>query len=118
MNIELRKHQLHRAQWTILYYLYQKESATNVEISLYQGVEKPTITRTMASLEELGYIEQTMGKDKREKRMKLTALGLNVYKNVRKTIDQFEEEILSGISEDEQLETIRILETIRNNIME
>lgn len=100
-----------------MYYLYHHNSATNVEISLYQGVEKPTITRTMASLEELGYIEQIPGKDKREKRMKLTTLGHKVYKSVRVTIDQYEENILKGISEEEQLETIRILEEIRNNIM-
>ncbi|WP_337445651.1 MarR family transcriptional regulator [Ornithinibacillus scapharcae] len=117
LNIELKKHQLHRAQWTILYYLYHQESATNVEISLYQGVEKPTITRTMASLEELGYVEQTTGNDKREKRMKLTTLGLEVYERVRLTIDQYEEDILSGVSEEEQLEIIRILGEIRNNIM-
>jgi MarR family transcriptional regulator, transcriptional regulator for hemolysin len=117
LNIELNKHQLHRAQWTILYYLYNNGSSTNVEISQYQGVEKPTITRTMASLEELGYVEQMPGKDKREKRMQLTEPGRALYENVRVTIDYFEQEILDGISEEEQLEIIRVMEKIRNNIM-
>ncbi|MFS0671619.1 MarR family transcriptional regulator [Ornithinibacillus sp. 179-J 7C1 HS] len=117
LNIELNKHQLHRAQWTILYYLYNYGAATNVEISHYQGVEKPTITRTMARLEKLGYVEQKPGKDKREKRMQLTKPGQEIYQEVRKTIDQFEEEMLNGISEEEQLETIQILEEIRKNIM-
>lgn len=53
LNEQLNKHQLHRAQWTVLYYLYNNGSATNVEISHYQGVEKPTITRTVSRLEEL-----------------------------------------------------------------
>ncbi|MEN2467689.1 MarR family transcriptional regulator [Ornithinibacillus sp. FSL M8-0202] len=117
LNTELNKHQLHRAQWTILYYLFHHGSATNVEISHYQGVEKPTVTRTMASLENLGYVEQQPSKDKREKRMQLTNLGQKVYQEVRVTIDQYEEEVLSGISEEEQLETIRILQEIRQNIM-
>lgn len=117
LNIELNKHQLHRAQWTILYYLFHHGSATNVEISQYQGVEKPTVTRTMTSLENLGYVEQQPSKDKREKRMQLTKQGQEVYQEVRITIDQYEEEVLTGISEEEQLETIRILQEIRHNIM-
>lgn len=36
---------------------------------------KPTITRTIARLEELGYVEHVPSKDKREKRMQLTELG-------------------------------------------
>ncbi|MBC5638071.1 MarR family transcriptional regulator [Ornithinibacillus sp. BX22] len=117
LNTELNKHQLHRAQWTILYYLFHQGSATNVEISQYQGVEKPTVTRTMTSLENLGYVEHQPSKDKREKRMQLTKLGQKVYQEVRVTIDQYEEEVLTGISEEEQLETIRILQEIRQNIM-
>lgn len=118
LNVQLNKHDLHRAQWTILYYLYNHGAATNVEISHYQGVEKPTTTRTINRLEELGYVELSKGKDKREKRMQLTELGIAVYENVRVTIDQFEQEILNGLSEEEQLETIRIMKKIRNNLNE
>ncbi|MEN1970378.1 MarR family transcriptional regulator [Lentibacillus sp. N15] len=116
LNVQLNKHNLHRAQWTILYYLYNNGPTTLVEISNYQGVEKPTTTRTFARLEELGYVEQMPGKDKREKRMRLTEHGRNIYEHVRVTIDQFEEENLKGISEEEQLKTIQIMEEIRNNI--
>ncbi|WP_373894129.1 MarR family winged helix-turn-helix transcriptional regulator [Virgibacillus sp. CBA3643] len=116
LNIELNKHNLHRAQWTILYYLYNFGEATNIEISHYQGVEKPTITRTLASLEKLGYVNQVKGKDKREKRMQLTETGRNIYEHVRVTVDELEADILQGISEAEQLETIRIMETMRSNI--
>jgi MarR family transcriptional regulator, transcriptional regulator for hemolysin len=116
LNLHLSKHQLHRAQWTILYYLFNYGPSTQVEIANYQGVEKPTITRTFARLEELGYVEQIPGKDKREKRMHLTQLGRDLYNKVRVSIDEYEEEILKGISEEQQLEAIRIMEEIRNNI--
>jgi MarR family transcriptional regulator, transcriptional regulator for hemolysin len=118
LNIQLGKHHLYRAQWTILYYLSNYGSATLVELSNYQSVEKPTVTRTINRLEELGYVEHVPSNDKREKRMKLTELGTNVYKDVRVTIDQFEQDLLKGISEEEQLEAIRIMEEIRNNIIE
>ncbi|WHX64654.1 MarR family winged helix-turn-helix transcriptional regulator [Peribacillus frigoritolerans] len=117
LNIQLNKHDLHRAQWSILYYLNNYGSATLVELANYQGVEKPTITRTIARLEELGYVEHVPSKDKREKRMQLTELGKKVYSEVRVTIDQYEQEILKGITEEEQLTAIRIMGEIRNNII-
>jgi DNA-binding MarR family transcriptional regulator len=117
LNIQLNKHDLHRAQWSILYYLNNYGSATLVELANYQSVEKPTITRTIARLEELGYVEHVPSKDKREKRMRLTELGKKVYSEVRVTIDQYEQEILQGITEEEQLAAIRIMSEIRNNII-
>lgn len=100
-----------------MYYLYNYGAATNVGISHYQGVEKPTITRNVNRLEELGYLEQVKGKDKREKRIQLTKFGITIYEDVRVTIDQFEQEILGGITEEEQLKMIRMMKEIRNNIM-
>lgn len=118
LNIQLANHHLYRAQWSILHYLSNNGSATLVELSNYQYVEKPTVTRTINRLEELGYVEHVPSKDKREKRMQLTELGTKVYKDVRVTIDQFEQDILKGITEEEQLEAIRIMGQIRNNIIE
>lgn len=118
LNIELAKHQLQRAQWTILYYLFNTGPATLVELSHYQSVEKPTVTRTMNRLEELGYVEQLPSKDKREKRMQLTDIGRKVYTDVRMTIDHFEQSILKGISEEEQSDVIRIMNKIRCNLIE
>lgn len=117
LNIQLNKHDLHRAQWSILHFLINYGSATLVELANYQGVEKPTITRTIARLEELGYVEHVPSKDKREKRMRLTELGKKIYSEVRVTIDQYEQAILKGITEEEQLAAIRIMGEIRNNII-
>lgn len=116
LNTLLSKYNLHRAQWTILYYLYHKGPATNVEISHYQSVEKPTITRSFHNLEDAGYIERAPSKDKREKRMQLTQDGIAVYEKVRVTIDQFEENILKGISKEKQFEAIEIMKQIKTNI--
>ncbi|MGE7186146.1 MarR family winged helix-turn-helix transcriptional regulator [Peribacillus sp. NPDC006672] len=117
LNIQLNKHDLHRAQWSILHYLSNYGSATLVELANYQSVEKPTITRTITRLEELGYVEHVPSKDRREKRMQLTELGSKLYSEVRVTIDQYEQDILKGITEEEQLAAIRIMGEIRNNII-
>ncbi|WP_349654929.1 MarR family transcriptional regulator [Neobacillus sp. 114] len=116
LNTELGKHELHRAQWTIIYYLENFNPATLVELSNYQGVEKPTITRTVGQLEELGYVEHVRGKDKREKRMQLTEAGKQLYQDVRETVDAYEVEILRGISEEDLKTAIRVMDDIRKNI--
>ncbi|URM31083.1 MarR family transcriptional regulator [Cytobacillus firmus] len=118
LNTELSKHQLYRAQWSILYYLNNDGSVTLVELSHYLGVEKPTVTRTIAKLEEMGYLEPVPTKDKREKRMQLTESGRKVYQEIRATIDEFEQEILRGVSEEEQLEGIRLMSLIRKNLLQ
>nr|WP_244933743.1 MarR family transcriptional regulator [Neobacillus mesonae] len=118
LNIELGKHELHRAQWTIIYYLENFGSATLVELSNYQGVEKPTITRTISQLEKLGYVAHVPGEDKRKKRMQLTDTGKQLYQTVRVTVDEYEEEILQGIPEEELKTTITMMEEIRKNIIQ
>jgi len=118
LNILLSQHQIQRAQWTILYYLSLNGSITLVELSNYLSVEKPTVTRTINRLEELGYVEQIPSKDKREKRIQLTEQGKEVYTHVRITIDQFEKDILKGVSEQEQLNAIHLMKEIHNNLIE
>ncbi|ASV66712.1 MarR family transcriptional regulator [Cytobacillus kochii] len=116
LNSLLTKHQLQRAQWTILYYLYHFGPTTLVEIAAYQGVEKPTVTRTINQLEEYGYVEKIPSMDKREKKMKITNEGERIYKKIRIPIDQFEMEILEGITPEEQEECIRIFDSIKSNL--
>lgn len=116
LNSLLAQHDLQRAQWTIFYYLYHFGPTTLVEIATYQGVEKPTVTRTMNQLEELGYVEKIPSTDKREKKMKLTSEGARLYKKIRIPIDQFEREILEGIAPEEQEDCIRIFKSIKSNL--
>ncbi|WP_192892935.1 MarR family winged helix-turn-helix transcriptional regulator [Planococcus salinus] len=117
LNVQLAKHDLYRAQWSVLHYLATNGSATLVELAHYQRVEKPTVTRTVTRLEELNYLEHIPGKDRREKRVRLSPLGESLYKEVRLTVDQFEQEILKGISEKDQLAAIQIMKEIRSNLI-
>jgi len=117
LNALLSKHQIQRAQWTVLFYLAKYESVTLVELSHYLGVEKPTTTRTVHRLQDQGYIEQMTSSDKREKRMRLTKSGEKVYNDIRLSVDQFEQKILQGINEEELTGAIEVLEQIRSNLL-
>lgn len=117
LNEILNENNLHRAQWTILYYLYHQGPATSVMIATYLNVEKPTVARAFKSLKTQRYVETIVGKDRREKLMQLTDLGKETYENVRIRIDAFEQEILSGVTKAEQETMIETMNMIRNNIM-
>ncbi len=99
LNEQLSNINLYHSQWSVIYYLNMTETATLVEISNYFDVEKPTITRTVNRLEELGLIEQIPGKNKRERRIQLTDAGVQKYIEGQKIVDEFEYKIMNDIPE-------------------
>ncbi len=116
LNGLLEKYQLHRSQWAVLDIIHHSGSVTLVEISKHQRVEKPTITRTVSRLEELGLVEHIPGKDKREKRMVLTEEGLQLFNEIRLDLDNLERQHLDGVSSEEILAVTRTLGMVRENI--
>lgn len=116
LNEQLSQINIYHAQWSFIYYLHNAETATLVEISNYFNVEKPTITRTVNRLEELGLIEQIPGKDKRERRIKLTDSGKCMYLDGKKIVDEFEGNLMKDISEADRETTRRILLQLQKNL--
>lgn len=116
LNEQLAQIKIHQAQWAIIYYLHNVGKATLVSISHYFDVEKPTITRTVNRLEELGLVEQIPGKDRRERRIQLTDVGFLVYKEAFKIVDQFEKSLMKNISEKDYETTRQTLLQLQKNI--
>ncbi|MGG3280608.1 MarR family winged helix-turn-helix transcriptional regulator [Paenibacillus solani] len=117
LNRMLEDYNLYYAQWSIMYYLDVYQSMTLVELSKMLYVEKPTVTRTVNALIKLDYVEQIAVRDKREKRIQLSKKGVRVVQEVRKVFDQYEQEIMTGISNEDQATVIRVMETVRDNII-
>ncbi len=118
LNKKLEEYNLFTSQWSILFYINKYENITLVEIAKHLYVERPTITRAVLKLEELQYIEQIPGNNRREKRIQLTSLGQKVYDDIRKTMDVYQHQVLTGVSEEELKNMIQLMETIRLNIVE
>lgn len=116
LNEHLAKVDLFHSQWMIIYYLKEYGSATLVEISNYLDVEKPTVTRTVNRLEERKLIEQIPGKDKRERRIQLTGLGEETYLKARKAVDEFELQLIDGLSEEDWEATLRTLKFLKEKL--
>ncbi|MCV4235177.1 MarR family transcriptional regulator [Virgibacillus sp. LDC1] len=117
LNRKLEDYNLYYAQWSIMYYLDVYQSMTLVELSKMLYVEKPTVTRTVNALIKLDYVEQIPVRDKREKRIQLSKTGAGVVQQVRKVFDQYEQEIMEGVSTEDQATVIRVMETVRDNII-
>ncbi len=116
LNEQLSNINLYHSQWSVIYYLNMTETATLVEISNYFDVEKPTITRTVNRLEELGLIEQIPGKNKRERRIQLTDAGVQKYIEGQKIVDEFEYKIMNDIPEADREKTRQTLLQLQKNI--
>ncbi|MGD6941183.1 MarR family winged helix-turn-helix transcriptional regulator [Cytobacillus gottheilii] len=117
LNRLLNEYDLHYSQWSIMYYLEMYESVTLVELSKHLYVEKPTITRTVNSLIKLQYVEQIKGRDNREKRIQLSPRGKEITAILRKNIDEYEQDIMTGISPEKQAEVIEVMDQIRSMII-
>ena len=68
------------------------------------------------SLEQKRFVEQIPGKDRREKRVRLTDLGREVYGACRNAIDEIEHHLLNGLSDEEQEILLRALTTVWSNL--
>jgi MarR family transcriptional regulator, transcriptional regulator for hemolysin len=117
VNEYLSKHKLYSAQWSILKFINTNGPKTLAEISDYQNVESPTITRAVQKLLELDYVEVVPGKDKRVKKIQLTELGKEISSDVEKTIEQFQLDALEGIDVNKLLEATQVLKAVKENLL-
>ncbi|WP_068677233.1 MarR family winged helix-turn-helix transcriptional regulator [Oceanobacillus sp. Castelsardo] len=116
INEQLAKVGLYHSQWSIVFYLKHFNSATLVEISNYYDVEKPTITRTVNRLEEMGLIEKIPSTDKREKKIHLTEKGMQVYDDAKRIVDTFEQNLISEISDEDLMVTLHTIQKLKEDV--
>ncbi|MBU3155841.1 MarR family transcriptional regulator [Clostridium estertheticum] len=115
-NKESIIHNLHHSQWRIMRFLKEVGPSTLVEIANYLSVEKSSVTRGVYRLKKCEFIEEVSGKDKRERRIKLSDLGEEAYVLGYEIAVEFEENAMKGISKEELETTFKVLLKIKNNI--
>ncbi|MEK4229133.1 MarR family winged helix-turn-helix transcriptional regulator [Solibacillus sp. FSL H8-0538] len=109
LNDTLHKHELFNSQWTILFLLHENGPMSLTSIWKYLNVEAPTVTRTVARLENLGWVIREQGTDKREKIVHLTEQALTRFPQVEASIVGFEQEMSKNLSDEEQQQLIDLL---------
>lgn len=83
------------------------------ELARKTNVLPSAISRTIRGLEEKGYVERTINKsDRRNTYVELTDRGLEVMQEVRETMHDFGEAVLSKLDEDELSQLVAYLNNI------
>lgn len=114
---ELLPHGVTTIQWALIRYLHENGSATFSDVADYWQVEKPSITPIAQKLVTQKIIDISSGVDKRQKIMKLSNNGLEVYRKVIQTTDLFLDELMDGIIQEEREVAEKLLEKLLVNLM-
>jgi len=116
INVQLGKYQLYSSQWALLRLLMDKGPHTFVDIANFMFIEKPSVTRLVQKLVELGYVETVAGRDKREKLVQLTAHGEKIVQEIQAHLKPTTEQALAGVSERDIEIATQVLANICANI--
>ncbi|QPQ31405.1 MarR family winged helix-turn-helix transcriptional regulator [Lysinibacillus sp. JNUCC 51] len=116
VNVLLEEYQLFSSQWALLRLLKDKGPHTFVDIANFMFIEKPSVTRLVQKLVELGYVETVAGRDKREKLVQLTANGEEIVQEIQAQLKPFFEQALVGVSKQEIEIATQVLANICANI--
>ncbi|MAL77881.1 MAG: MarR family transcriptional regulator [Sneathiella sp.] len=89
-------------QWRMLAASHQLQPTTVSELTQYSAMEKMTVARAITDLESNGLVSRSVDKeDRRRTLIKLTGRGAEVYDQISELGLQFEDELLSVLSEEE-----------------
>ena len=113
----LMKHTLTNIEWAIIGYLYENKKGSSLnELSELLGVEPPFITTTIDKLQKREFVEKLASQlDQRVKIVQLSKKGKQKVLDVEKILSKEMEKILVGVSSEELLIHLKVLETIIRN---
>lgn len=101
-NTQAYKHGITMSIGYVLLNIDRNEGTPSTKLGPMMGMESRSLTRTLKSMEEQGYIERKPDKfDKRMVRIFLTDLGLEKRRISRETVIRFNEYIYEQLSREE-----------------
>ena len=115
-NRILEKHELSSSYWRVIRVLETAKTKNFGEITDTLHIEKPAVTKILKKLATLGIVEIQRGQDKREKLVMLTALGIEKIAEIRAELNPFLENALEGLTQEQLMNAIDVLEKIQKNI--
>lgn len=93
--------------------LSQKQLAEKI------GITPPSMTVAIRKMEEIGYVRRKHDEsDKRVIKIQLAPKGEECIESVKKVVEDMEELVYQGISREEMLLMKRLLEVMKNNMLD
>ncbi|GMA98321.1 MarR family transcriptional regulator [Pelosinus sp. IPA-1] len=117
-NEDLVNTGLFSSQWGFILYLYEKGSSTQKELSEYLSIEPPTVTRTLARMEEAGWVIKEEGSDRRERKVRLSPRAYEQFSLWDQISDQLEIKALTSIDKADLEVFTRVLQQMKDNLQE
>ncbi|PIC58263.1 MarR family transcriptional regulator [Sporosarcina sp. P12(2017)] len=116
LNNLLAPYQLFHSQWGILKLLWLDGEMTLAEIAIRRQVEKPSVTKIIQRLLEMGLVSIRPGTDRREKWIGLTEQGKATVVNVMADLEVFYDNLLEGATVEDLEAGIRVLKLANKNL--
>ena len=114
-NQDLGNSGLYSAQWAFALRLYERGASTQKELSEYLVIEPPTVTRTLARMEEAGWVIREEGIDRRERKIRLSPAAYEKFAAWQEHSNQVERTALQNIDESELEVFTKVLQQMMNN---
>jgi len=113
----LREVKIHVGQDHLLWQLWQKDGATQTELSELMGCEPPTLTNMVKKLEEYGLVTRKKDVlDGRVSRVYLTEKGSALENPIAEIWRNHQTKILNDISTEDRITLKRLLQKIEANL--
>jgi len=104
-------------QWGVMAVIHGIDGMTIGTISQKRGIDAPTVTGIVKRLEQNGLVERRNDcEDRRVVKVSLTSEGKNIMRVLDPLVDQFNQDILRGLSDDERQLFLANLQRIIANI--
>ncbi|QSX07942.1 winged helix-turn-helix transcriptional regulator [Alkalibacter rhizosphaerae] len=101
-NCTLKDLEISSAEYPFLLYLYQRDGASQDELSSYLYIDKAATARSINSLEDKGFVERRKkAEDKRFNHVYLTDKAKDVEKEVRERVWNWSKLLTDGMDETE-----------------
>ena len=108
---------LYAGQDRIILSLALKDGQSPGSLAKQLGVKPPTITKTIARLQEQGFVtKRSSHKDQRQLHVFLTKDGHKIVKLIESAIADIEKDITNGLDEGEHLMLLALLGRIQKNV--
>jgi DNA-binding MarR family transcriptional regulator len=119
LESQLLAHDVHAGQQFILDSLWREDGQTPGELAHHIGVETPTVTRAAQRMEVTGLVKRIPDPDDaRLVRVYLTERGRKVQKLMPALLNTATEEVLTGLTQEERVELVRLLKRVQKNLLE
>ena len=112
-----QNYKINALEWTVISYLYYNRESNQRKIGEFVSENKVMTKRIIDKLEQDGYVNRRASKsDKRQKKVKLTRKGKELYLKLAPIAEDTLREAYSGLSSEEINQCLTILTKIQEKL--